>query len=181
MTNTFREMLWSNGVTFGEGGNPLKDKDAETSQDSSNANAWLNGNNTYRLGDDDGIGYWNDDSGALKFTISFGWECVFRIATENAGYFESNPIALAVGAGSDSIINMSNYISNPTDSDGMSWTDDEILVRMPVGSRLEIDIDDDYSGYHKFKLQVPDNTITGGGTFNDKVYVTLVSDRKSVV
>jgi hypothetical protein len=175
MTNTFREMLWSNGVVFGEGGNPLKDTDAKISTDSSHANSWSNGNNTYKLGDDDGIGYWNDTSGALKFTISFGWECVFRISTENGGYFESNAASDLLGIGSGSILNMSNYISNPTNADGKTWTDDEILVRMPVGSILEIDIDDDYAGFHKFKLQLPDNTITGKGTFNDEVYITLVS------
>jgi len=132
---------------------------------------WQNNDNTLKLKDYDDWAK-GTTSGAVKLATNVGWRVVLKVETQNNNYFGST-----FGFQRDPIYEMSEYIqqSSSPDHSGVS-AGDSIIITMPYGSYLEIDVDAvEGNGISRFKLNLPDTQITSTNKINDEVWIELIS------
>lgn len=106
-----------------------------------------------KLIDDDGIGYWADDSGGLKLKVKQGFQVLLKISTDNAGYFQDD--VSEDGSSTTTLYSYSKALGR-TAKKGSVWSSSKSKVTVPLngddGDYLSVDIDSEHSGIRAFRV-----------------------------
>ena len=106
-----------------------------------------------KLIDDDGIGYWADDSGGLKLKVKQGFQVLLQISTDNAGYFHDD--VSEDGSSTTTLYSYSKALGR-TAKKGSWKTSTKSKVTVPLngddGDYLSVDIDSEHSGIRAFRV-----------------------------
>lgn len=106
-----------------------------------------------KLIDDDGIGYWADDSGGLKLKVKQGFQVLLKISTDNAGYFQDD--VSEDGSSTTTLYSYSKALGR-TAKKGSAWSSSKSKVTVPLngddGDYLSVDIDSEHSGIRAFRV-----------------------------
>lgn len=140
---------------------------------------WKDGNKKLYLNDDDGFGWWAENSGGVHMKVAKGFAVDFKVTTENTNYlgdFDGLKEALANRQSTFKIIGSSegSVVDQTLDLFSRLWTNDTILFRLFEGDYISIDIDDEHEGIATFKIHVDGEDYTNNnGKVDDEVFIRV--------
>ena len=140
---------------------------------------WKDGNKSLFLNDDDGVGWWADDSGGVHMKVAKGFAVDFKVTTENTNYlgdFSGLKEALATRQSSFKIVGSSegSLVQQTKDWFARMWKDDVIHFRLFEGDYISIDIDKEYDDIAQFRIHVDGEDYDNeNGKVDDEVFIRV--------
>jgi hypothetical protein len=140
---------------------------------------WKDGNKKLFLNDDDGVGWFADDSGGVSMKVAKGFAVDFKVTTENTNYlgdFSGLKQALASRQSKFKIVGSSDgsFVQQTKDLFARMWTNDKINFRLYEGDYISVDIDKEYDDIAQFRIHVDGvNYDNSNGKVDDEVFIRV--------